>query len=288
MPASMTGFGRGSANGKRRRYVVEARSVNSRFCEVKVNAPKEFLELEHLLSLKVRERFARGKFELLLKTERLRSKKRTFDPNVVSQRWRELDRIRKSLRLKEAVSLEAVLRLLPNGEDSEEIDSQTGVFFMKAAERALAQLRSFRDREGKNLSKDLLRRAAKIEAVASRIADSEKGTKESRMEKLKARLSELVRDATLDSKRLETEVALLVDRADVSEEIVRLRSHAGRLKELASANRDVGRELDFLLQEMNREINTIGSKAGDLGTVDEVILAKAEIEKIREQAQNLE
>jgi uncharacterized protein (TIGR00255 family) len=288
MPSSMTGFGRGSVDGKLRRYVVEARSVNSRYCEVKVSAPKELLELEHLLSIQVRDTFARGKFEILLKTERLRPKKRSLDPKLVAARWRELDAIRKQLGLKEPVTLEAALAQLPTGVEPDEADPAALDLFLKATERALAQLRAFRVREGKNLSRDILRRATKMETAVGRIGGSEKGTKDSRMEKLRGRISELLRDAAVDSKRLETELALLVDRADISEEIVRLSSHLGRLKELASAERSVGRELDFLLQEMNREINTIGSKANDLGIVDEVILAKAEIEKIREQAQNLE
>jgi uncharacterized protein (TIGR00255 family) len=288
MPVSMTGFGRGSVDGKMRRYVVEARAVNNRFCEVKINAPKEFLELEHLLSRKIRETFVRGKFEILLKYERLKPRKKALDPKLVAERWKELEQIRKKLGLKEPVSLATAIELLPSPNDSDDADPQAEKFFLKAAGKALDQLRDFRKREGKNLSHDILRRALKLDQVVSRIVEAEKGTKEARKIKLEARISELMTEKTVDAKRMETEVALLVDRADVSEEIVRFRSHVARLKELALSERDVGRELDFLLQELNREINTIGSKASDLGTVDEVIVAKAEIEKIREQAQNLE
>jgi uncharacterized protein (TIGR00255 family) len=243
---------------------------------VKVSAPKDLQELDHLLSIRIRDTFARGKFEILLKTERLRPRKKSLDPNLVAARWRELDGIRKRLGLKEPVSLEAALGQVSAGGESEEADSGAQQMFVKAAERALSQLRSFRVREGKNLSRDILRRAIKMEAAVGRIGGSEKETKDSRMQKLRTRISELLQETAVDSKRLETE------------EIVRLSSHIGRLRDLAAAERSVGRELDFLLQEMNREINTIGSKANDLGIVDEVILAKAEIEKIREQVQNLE
>lgn len=288
MPTSMTGFGRGSASGKQRRYVAEARSVNSRYCEVKINAPKEFLELEHLLSLTVRETFARGKFELILKSERLRPKKRPIDTKFLKARWKELDAIRKELRLKEPVSLEAVLGQLPVGNGADEIDATAKTLFVKAAKNALVELRKFRVREGKNLSKDILARTKKLEQAVRRISGAEKTTQKSRMQKLQERVSELLDGGTIEPRRLEVELAILVDRADISEEIVRLGSHVGRLKKLALAERSVGRELDFLLQEMNREINTIGSKANDLGILDEVILAKAQIEKIREQGQNLE
>jgi uncharacterized protein (TIGR00255 family) len=288
MPSSMTGFGRGSADGKSRRYVVEARSVNSRYLEVKVSAPKELLELEHILSLKIRGLFARGKFDLLLKTERLKPKRSGLDSEGVAEKWRELEKIRKKLKISEPVPLEAAIPLVPAGNGSEEVEGAAQSLFLRAAARALDQVRQFRKREGKNLSRDILRRATKLEEQVVRIADGEKRTQTTRLEKLSARLSELLHDKAVDPKRLETEAAILIDRADVSEEIVRLRSHVARLKQLASAEKDVGRELDFLLQEMNREINTIGSKSSDLGTVDEVIFAKSEIEKIREQTQNLE
>ncbi|MFH1263706.1 MAG: YicC/YloC family endoribonuclease [Pseudomonadota bacterium] len=288
MPCSMTGFGRGSIDGRGRRYIVEVRSVNNRYLEVKVSVSKEFLELEHLLSLKVRESFARGKFDLILKTERLSPKEKGLDAERIVSKWKELEKIRKKLRLADPVSLETAVGLVPAGNNAEEPDPSAKSLFLRAADRALGELRDFRKREGKNLAKDILRRTIRLDAAVSRISEAEKRTKPAQMEKLRTRLAELLSEPGVDPKRIETEAAIQVDRADVSEEIVRLRSHVGRLKELALADRDVGRETDFLLQEMNREINTIGSKSSDLGTVDEVILAKSEIEKIREQAQNLE
>jgi uncharacterized protein (TIGR00255 family) len=288
MPLSMTGFGRGTADGKGRRYVVEARSVNSRYCEVKVSAPRDLLELEHLLSLRVRETFARGKFEVLLKNERLRGGKNSIDAGRLTARWRELDGVRKKIGLKEPVSLEAVWASSPAGGEPEESDIDAADLFIRATDRALRELKAFRVREGKRLSADIARRLSRVEASVKRIGEVEPSTRESRMEKLRGRVTELLKGAFPDERRLEAELALLVDRSDISEEIVRLGSHVGRFRQLIGSDREVGRELDFLIQEMNREINTIGSKANDLGVVGEVIFVKAEIEKIREQVQNLE
>ncbi len=287
MALSMTGFGRGVVKGKSQHYIVEVRSVNNRFCEVKVTAPREMLTLEHKLACLVKDTFARGKFEVLLKTEKLKSQNENRSQELI-QHWLDLDSIRKKLGLPKPVSLEAAIQFRSFSRTTDENDPQSYKFFRIATNKALMELKKFRLREGKALTSDISQRAKILDENLRKIEHLVIPNRKARLEKLKTKLKGLVDGVQIDRKRLEMEIAILVDRTDIEEEIVRLKSHILRLQELLLSSGSVGREFDFLLQEMNREINTIGSKATDLTVTKEVIRVKSEIEKIREQAQNLE
>jgi uncharacterized protein (TIGR00255 family) len=287
MPASMTGFGRGVVQAKDVRYVVEVRSVNNRFCEVRFQAPKDFLELEHVLAARIRDEFDRGKFDLFLKVEPRGGNGHGLDEEQVIRRWKQLERIRKKLGLGQPVRLETVLTPSTQSEvPKREDEARKG--FLKASEQALAKLRVFRLKEGGALARDILRRLSKMKQSVDQVAEKATHTAEQRLNRLKERVSILLDGKAVDSGRLEMELALLADKSDVTEEIVRLRTHLSTLIGLLNSREAAGRKIDFLLQEIHREVNTIGSKASDLGMTEAVVFLKAETEKIREQAQNLE
>ncbi len=284
----MTGFGRGAVEEGGYRYVVEARSVNNRYCEVRIQAPKELLEFEHKLTHQIKEGFARGKFDLVLKTERYSEREsiRKGDEAVV-RCWKDLERLRKKLGLKEPVSLEIALERTP-AHMSNKTMSHRVKMFEKASQEALKKLRDSRLKEGKVLAKDIQGRIQLLKRIVAEIERKAKGAAKFRFKRAKDRLNQLLKENEIDSARLNMEIALLVEKSDVTEEIVRLKSHLNRLKETLKIKESMGRKLDFLLQEVNREINTIGSKTVDLGVTNDVVQVKAEIEKIREQSQNLE
>ncbi|HLG19328.1 MAG TPA: YicC/YloC family endoribonuclease [Bdellovibrionota bacterium] len=289
MASSMTGFGRGVAKGKEYRYVVEARSVNNRFCDVRIQAPKELLELEHDLAGLVRKEFSRGKIDLVLKAEPLAARKNNgFSEPVVIGRWRELERLRKKLGIPTPVLLETAVALASSRDDRSPFGSDASRLFQKAARGALEKLREFRWREGKALVADIGRRRQTIERAVERVSHQIGEAGRIRIDRMRTRATELLNGKEIAWDRVNVELALLVEKDDVTEEVVRLKSHLKRLEELLGSKGSVGREIDFLLQEMNREINTIGSKSPDLDITGDVILVKAEVEKIREQAQNLE
>jgi len=288
MPSSMTGFGRGTAQEKGRKVVVETRSVNNRFCEVRIQAPKEMLEVEHDVAALIRQSFSRGKFDVTLRMESFRPSSRSdFDEKRMIQLWRKLDRLRKRLALAQPVPLEAILAVSTTQESSNGISFSRPIF-LRAAHQAIVRLKRSREQEGKALVSDILQRAQKVDQAIHRILAQTKVGQERRLERMRLRVAEISSHQDLDVGRLETEIAILAERADVTEEIVRLENHLKKLFSLVRSKESIGRELDFLLQEINREINTIGAKAAELGITQDVIFVKSETEKIREQAQNLE
>ncbi len=283
----MTGFGRGMIQAKHVRFVVEMRSVNNRFCEVRFQAPKDYLELEHILTARIREEFDRGKFDVILKIEPKTKISQGLDEGQIVKRWRQLDRIRRKLALPQPVRLETALcdSGPPEGRLKEE---EARKILLKTADQALANLRKFRMQEGETLGRDIRRRVQKMRKAVEEVSRKAAGTAEMRLAKLRERVLQLLNGKQADFSRLELELALLADKTDVTEEIVRLRAHLETLLELIGSREASGRKIDFLLQEIHREVNTIGSKASDIGVTESVVWMKAEAEKIREQAQNLE
>ena len=285
----MTGFGRAAVEGKRMRYVVEARSVNSRYCDVRVQSPKDMLQLEHEVVTLVRGTFLRGKFDLVLRFEPLQATSNNgLDEKAIVSKWKQLERLRKKMGIHQPVPLEIALNwhVESNGHSP---DPEAQKLFLQATKDALAKLQQFRKKEGQNLVADIASRGTKILKVVKDVSAKVIKGNQDRVQRMRDRLEELLAGRKeVDRAKIESEIGIMVERADVTEEIVRLQSHVKRLFELVRAKKGVGRELDFLVQELNREINTIGAKSADLGITSDVIFVKSEIEKIREQAQNLE
>jgi uncharacterized protein (TIGR00255 family) len=291
MIRSMTGFGsgRGAASGEE--IAVEVRSVNHKFCEVKVRLPRELSALELEITRVVKDRLARGGIEV---TVRRAGPGGSMAPRVdaalaeaYARAYAEVAArlgLHGQVQLSDIISAEGVIRLDDRDAD---LDAARG-----AAERALLQaleaLGAMRAREGEALRRDLESRLATVEGLVVRVEALAPQAVEHHRARLAERVVELTRGIPLDPGRLAQEIALLAERTDVAEEVTRLRSHVGQARQLLGSGEPAGRKLDFLVQEMHREANTIGSKSqhAEISTV--VVALKAEIERMREQVQNVE
>jgi uncharacterized protein (TIGR00255 family) len=291
MIRSMTGFGagRGSAGGED--VDVEIRSVNHKYAEVKVRLPRELAALEQEVVRAVKERLARGGIDVSIR----RSTPGggvvpRVDVAVAEAYARAFQEIQARLGLPGALSLsdvlaaEGVVRLEERAVD---LDA-AGEALRRAVAASLDALVAMRAREGEALARDLSTRLGSVEAAFGRVAELSPQVVEHYRARLEERIAELTRGVPLDPARLVQEVALFADRTDVAEEITRLRSHVAQVRHLLASAEPAGRKLDFLVQEMHREVNTIGSKSQSAELASLVVGLKAEIERMREQVQNVE
>jgi uncharacterized protein (TIGR00255 family) len=292
MIKSMTGYGKGEALSEQGLFTVEVRSVNHRFGEVSVRMPRTFISQENEVKRLVSSTLRRGKIDVTVQWEE------TSDIDSVPQVNRELaagycDTFRKlsgELGLPGEVPLALILAQKGVLRDpGSTIDDTELLPQLTAAVRsAVEAVDSMRTREGESLAADLLGRRRQIAEWVAQIRERTPLMVAEYRQKLTARLEQLLGDVELDPARLAQEVALMADRCDITEELVRLASHFAQFDEAMRMKEPVGRKLDFLMQEMNREVNTIGSKAGDAVVAGLVIRVKAEMEKMREQVQNVE
>ncbi len=291
MIRSMTGFGAGRGGAADETMEVEVRSVNHKFCEVKARLPREMAALETDLVRQVKDRLARGGVEFSLRRTAARA---TLSPRVdvdlAAEYARAFEEVRARLGLSGQVSLSEVLAaagvvtLEERAVDLESARSAAG----EALTAALDALISMREREGAALARDLEGRLSVVEGVASRLAGLSPRSVEDYRARLHERVAELSRGLAPDPVRLATEVALFADRTDVTEELTRLASHVAQMRGLLASGEPAGRKMDFLVQEMHREANTVGSKSQSAEGAAAVVSLKAEIERMREQVQNVE
>jgi len=291
MIRSMTGFGAGKGSSGDEEIVVEIRSVNHKYCEVKARLPRELGALEVEIARVVKERLARGGVEV---TARRAGNHGAVAPRVdvhLAEAYaRAFAEIQARLALPGTVALadvlaaDGVLRL-----EEREVDVDAArVAILRGLERAVEALLAMREREGAALAKDLSSRLDQIEGIVARVQTLVPRSVEHHRARLEERIAELARGIPLDPARLAQEVALFADRTDVTEEITRLGSHVAQVRALLAGGEPAGRKLDFIVQEMHREANTIGSKSQSAEVVGEVVSLKAEIERMREQVQNVE
>ena len=291
MIRSMTGFGAGRGGAAGEEFDAEVRSVNHKFCEVKVRLPRELGVLEADVVRLAKERLARGGIEVALRRAGGRGAlSPRVDHDLAAGYARAFEEVRRRLGLAGEVTLGAVLQaegVVTLEERAMDLDAARA-----AAAAALAQaldaLVAMREREGAALARDLEARLATIEALVARVEEASPRTVQHYREKLAERVQELSRGLAPDPVRLATEVALFADRVDVSEEATRLRSHLAQMRGLLESREPAGRKMDFLVQEMHREANTIGSKSQSADIAGAVVALKAEIERMREQVQNVE
>lgn len=292
MLRSMTGFGAGRAREADEEITVELRAVNHKFCEVKARLPRELLALEAGLTKKVKQRLARGAVELSVKRTvgpageqlpRVNAELARAYKEVLQAAARDLG-LDDTVRLRDVLDRPGVLELAERGVSLEAAQL--------AAERALDQaldaLLAMREVEGRALFQDLSSRLDTVEALAQEVAALSPRAVEEYREKLTARIAELVQAGSVDPQRLAQEVALFADRTDVAEESTRLASHLEQFRALLAAKEPSGRKMDFLVQEMHREVNTTGSKSQHKEISSRIVALKAELERIREQVQNVE
>jgi uncharacterized protein (TIGR00255 family) len=288
----MTGFGKADGRYRRRLLVVELRSVNHRFCDVLVRLPRQLSRLEDRLKKKIQESFSRGRIEatVTLNGAGEGTKRLSLDRVAARQFHRILRELRQDLALSGEIDLSLMAgfrEIITVSEEEEPAEALLRTLF-RVMDRAAARLERMRRVEGAAIAKDLLRRLAKIEEGIDSIRAREAVVVEGYKKRLSQRVAELAGGIQLDPLRISQEVALLADRSDISEERVRLRSHLAQFRKLIRSDVPAGRTMDFLLQEINREVNTIGSKANDAEIALQAVGLKGELEKIREQVQNIE
>jgi uncharacterized protein (TIGR00255 family) len=290
----MTGFGRGTAERSGVRAEIELKGVNHRFLEIKMRLPAEGAALEPLLRARIRKIARRGRIDLSMSLVSSREPSYRVEINrpLLTGYLRAAEALRRTLRLKGSIGIETLLALPGAVEIQAKRASQDGVvrtIALQSLDRALAAYDSMRAEEGGRLARDLRGRLQAIARDAGEIERESRGLPEARAERLRTRVAALLQEPGLEPARLAQEVALLADRVDITEEVVRLRAHVDQArKALERPQGAVGKTLDFLMQEMNREANTIASKAEEPAIGQASLRIKSEVEKIREQIQNLE
>ncbi len=292
MIASMTGFGRGEITENGLTVLVEIRSLNHRFLDIEVRLPKNLSCFEKEVKDAIAARLSRGRVSISIsvKGEHVPPAALTIDRSLAQTYRKLLDELKEELNLEGSVKLEQLLNFpdIITTEAVEDFDTSVWDTVKKGVDAALEDLVTMRRREGEEIQKDLKARIALIDSLVKHIEARTKHTSEELYRKLKARVKELAAADILNEGRLETEVALLAEKADVTEECIRFKSHNTLFLELLRNGTSEGRKLNFLLQEMHREANTIGAKASDAQIAHWVVEIKEEVEKLREQVQNIE
>ena len=292
MIKSMTGYGSAvySENGKK--YSVEIKSVNNRYSDISVKAPRIYGFLEDALRKRAAERIRRGKADIYVTVENdgADSGSVSVDTPLAAQYMKAFSQLSDSLGIPCNMKSEDFLRIQDvfRVEKAEENEDEIAAAAKKALDGALDRFEEMRLREGEKMLEDLQAHLAVIKEETAHIEAHAPEIVEQYRKRIEERVRDILGTAPYDETRLLTEVAVFSDRVNVNEEIVRLKSHISQFSEMLASDEPVGRKIDFLIQEMNRETNTIGSKSNDLEASKIIINIKAEIEKLREQIQNVE
>ena len=292
MIRSMTGYGRAVMTLNGREITVEIRSVNNRFLDCSVKLPRAFSYAEDAVKQKIKEQVSRGKVDVFISVNTTAGEnvKISLNRPVLEGYLEALRTIAADYGVREDISATSLARfpevfLL---EKPEEDEAQNTADIVAVAQQAVSAYNAMRETEGAALAADLRSHAAVILSYVEKVEARSPVTVAEYRTRLENKLREVLESTTIDEGRILTEAAIFADKVAVDEETVRLRSHLNQLEGLLQSGGAIGRKLDFLLQEMNREANTIGSKGNDLEQTRNVVEIKAELEKIREQIQNIE
>ncbi|HYP25794.1 MAG TPA: YicC/YloC family endoribonuclease [Blastocatellia bacterium] len=291
MIKSMTGFGQGSAEGDTFKVRVDIRSVNNRFLDIHTRLPQELASLEVTLKKQIQGALKRGRVDVTVVVDQTRQAVFEINRPLVSGYLDALNKLKSDFDLSGEMSLELVAKLpgaLQVSQNFGQLDEALTAGVVEAVSQALVTLTEMRIVEGQGLVSDMTARLDTIEKQLPPIESEAKKLPGIYKEKLARRLQEVIGNGQIDETRLAQESIMLADRSDISEEISRLKSHISQMRDVIQVDDEVGKRLDFLLQEMNREANTILSKSGDLAISDAAIVIKTEVEKLREQVQNAE
>lgn len=291
MIRSMTGYGKANLEKNSRKYQVEIRSVNHRYLDISVKLPRQLSYLEDLIKKEVSTSIKRGKIDIFI----------TFNNNSQEGRELKIDKdlaktyikeikdisreedIEPTIDFVELLKLPDVLNLKYNQEDEQIKQEVIGVLKV-----AINQLVKMRSEEGNKIYDDLMKRIDTVESKIIKISEKSTGLIQEYVVKLEGRVKEILQTEEIDKSRIAQEVVIYADKSSIEEEITRLKSHISQFRNLLQSNEAVGKKLDFIIQEMNRETNTIGSKSNCLDITNNVIDIKTELEDIREQIQNIE
>lgn len=295
MIRSMTGYGRGEGTYEGVSITIELRSVNNRYLDCSVKMPRTYIFAEEALKERVQSKVGRGKVDVFVNIAHTGGEALSVTVNeelakgYIDALWRLYElgggqKVKLDYSATDLARFQDVLIVEKQEEDLEAVKGQ----LLEVLDRALEDFNTMRTREGEKLSADILCRAETIEKLTGLVEERSPKTVAEYRAKLEARMQEVLQNVQIEPSRLLTEAAIFADKVAVDEETVRLRSHLGQLREMLGKGGAVGRKLDFLIQEFNREANTIGSKCSDIEITKTVVDIKAEIEKIREQIQNIE
>lgn len=292
MIKSMTGFGAGDAETADFKVHIEVKAVNQRFLETNYHMPYSMNMFENQLTKKIKEYASRGKLDINIRFQDLRDKAVTVkvDKGLVAAYGQALQEISSQLELSAPVTAAQIASypdVLKLNEENADMEAAQPVL-MQAMEQALESFVAMREAEGQNIQRDLLARIATLENFVGELEKLAPEIVAAYRQRLENLLREYLAKEDIEESRIIQEVALFTDKVNYTEETVRLRSHFNQFRQIITAGEPVGRKLDFLIQEMNREINTVASKANSAGAAQFVVDVKSEIEKIREQIQNIE
>ncbi|MTI88158.1 MAG: YicC family protein [Balneolaceae bacterium] len=289
----MTGFGRGEATENGITATVEIRSLNSRYLDINIRLPQRLQHKELSLKELIQANISRGKVNVSVHV----NESETGEPDIAVDKKKVkgyakiLNDVRELANIEQPVTLSDITQfndVFINKEDDEDTLVKKWEITKKATQKAIESLIKMRSQEGTQLKKDLIERVELIDESIQIIRSASEGRGDEVRTKLHERIEELIEDEKIDEERLELEIAILVDKMDVTEEIVRLRSHLKFFLEAIEQTEPAGRRLNFLTQEINRELNTIGSKANNSDIGQYVVKSKEALEQIREQVQNVE
>lgn len=293
MIKSMTGFGRGEYSASGFEFLVEIKTINHRYLDLNIRMPRQYSFLEEIIRKTIPNFISRGKIDINVNINDFgdNNKKVLFNEEIIKTYLEEAKKLEENIGLKNNFAFSNVLMMSDavkiEGTDNEE---QLSRDFNVALNNALEALIKMRETEGNALKEDILKKAHKLLVIFSKIEERAENVVEEYRDKLASRVNELLakNDISLEETRLATEVAVFADRACIDEEITRFKSHIVQLTNTLDLNEPIGKRLDFLIQELNRETNTIGSKSNDLEITNAVIEIKNVLEQIREQIQNIE
>lgn len=291
MVISMTGFGRSKKESGAFSVNVEVKTVNHRFCEFNIRMPRQLLKIEDKMKKKLNQHIRRGRVEVYvtIEGESAVTRKIHVDWKLIEEYYQFINIAREKYELDGKVTLHDLLNNseLIHIEESESGNEELENLVLTATEEAVILLKQMRQAEGEELKKDLLSALTQLEKNIGELQEFAPLVLQNYQERLMKRMEELVK-GQIDETRILTEVAVFADKADINEEITRLKSHIGQFIQTLNEQEPIGRKLDFLVQEMNREANTIGSKANDAGIAKKVVEIKSLLEKLKEQVQNIE
>ena len=292
MIKSMTGFGRNIYENEGREYIIEIKSVNNRFSDINIKMPRSLNYLEEKIKKEILKSVTRGKVDVFITFNNNSDRGKTIKLNteIAKKYIEELKKLSKEADIIDNINIMDISKFpdvlnIRIEEDSEEIIEKE---LMTALDGAIKSFIEMREKEGEKIKKDLEKRIEEISEEVKEISKISSGLVEQYIVKLETRIKELLKTDVVDETRLAQEVVIYSDKCSVEEEITRLKSHMSQFLNLINEDKAVGKKIDFLIQEMNRETNTIGSKANNLEITNYVVNIKTQLENIREQIQNIE
>ena len=291
MIKSMTGYGKANLEKNSRKYIIEIKSVNHRYMDISIKMPRALSYLEEIIKNEISKNIKRGKVDVFITFENnsIEGREIKINTELAKGYIKELRKLAKEENILSDIQVNDIARYpdvltIQDSQDDEEIKHE----ILEVVGKATENLVSMRKTEGEKIAKDLKERLELIQNKVNKVSKLSTGLIEEYVVKLEERVKQILKDQEIDKARLAQEVVIYADRCSIEEEITRLNSHIAQFNKLLNSDEAVGKKLDFIIQEMNRETNTIGSKANSLEITNSVIDMKTEIENLREQVQNIE